>query len=278
MRQVNSAFYAACQEDEIKMCELITLSTRAGNLYWTTSNFDIVSSGQVYSPFPGQSGSGIEESTDLGVSHVDFSIVNTGSFLKDIVAARQIDMADITIRRVFTYTPDMGAITIFQGKIGDYSHDRNKIVGDVRGQQSSRAQQWPYYTYQDGCGWKFGGPGCGFPVSSITIVSTINVALSNRAVLTLTSGALVNFPPTSLEFGKVTVVTGANSGQQRTIFSNSGDVIILSHTLPFSLELFDRISFFRGCRKRLLEDCTSFFNNNSAFLGFQWIPRQEDAF
>jgi hypothetical protein len=38
------------------------------------------------------------------------------------------------------------------------------------------------------------------------------------------------------------------------------------------------LAIYPGCRKRLTEDCKSTYNNAENFMGFPWIPIQEQAF
>jgi uncharacterized phage protein (TIGR02218 family) len=278
MRAINSAFYERLQRDGLQIAEIIELSTRTQTFRWTTCNVPIISSGNIYEPFPGQSLKGVEESTDLGVSISDFTVANTGD-IRSLVKGNQIDMADVVISRIFPDTPDLGRLEIYRGQIGDYTYNRHQVTGQARSQMQGNNQMWPYYTYMDVCAWRFGGTGCGFDTSSITVTTSLIVSSSTTQLLRSATGAIANsFSPGQLEFGKLTMLSGANSGQVRTIIGNSGDLLILSHPLPFPISSGQLISVYPGCRKRLTEDCRSRFNNSSAWLGFKWIPRQENAF
>lgn len=272
---ISSAFWLGLQQPNLQMCEIIELTTTVQTHRWVTSNKSLVSSGFVYDPFPGGSTNGIEESLDLGTTNIDFTIANTGSIPAELTKTHVLDQADIVVFRVFPGSPDLGRMELFRGKLGDYSYDSDQIAGTARDLMAS-GQLWPYYTYQNQCVWRFGSTGCGFNTASITLTGTLSVGSSSRIQLFVTSGTIsASFAADTLKFGKLTITTGANSGQQRSVFSNTGDLIKMSHTLPFSLEP-GGVSFsvFPGCRKRLDEDCGSKYNNSSAYLGFKWIPKE----
>lgn len=282
MRQVNSAFFEAMQADGVQMCELIDLETRLGNFHWTTANQPITYtlSGQptVYEPFPG-GGSGADETADLGVATAEFMFANTGTILPALSATDNLAMATIKVGVVHVHSPDLGRMETFQGKIGDLAYTRLAVQGEVRNAWNSLSVRWPYYTYQDRCAWRFGGPGCGFNTSSITIAGSVVVGSSTPLAL-LASGNLVSnsYSNGRFNFGRLTITGGVNSGEVRTIRSHSGDLLLLSHALPVNSFTGMTFSIFPGCNKRFIDDCTSLYNNSERFLGFPWIPIQEQAF
>jgi uncharacterized phage protein (TIGR02218 family) len=285
MRDVSSAFFARLQGDG-ELVELIDLETRNAAFRWTTSNNRLFAtlSGNLheYLPFPGGTPGGIEESSDLGVSVIDFIMANTGDIFPSVMAGGDFAASDLRITRVFADTPDLGRMQIYEGKIGDYSYDRKAVTGQARNRWKGIATQWPYYTYQDLCAWRFGGVGCGFNTASITLsinTSEVIVGSSTAVNIRLQNGVLSNsFANGRFDFGRFTVTGGVSSGQARTIRVHTGDLLALSY--PLSLTDLSHISFdiFPGCRKRLVNDCTSLYNNAENFLGFPWIPIQETAF
>ncbi len=285
MRTVSSAFFARLQGDG-QIAELIDLECRNVKFHWTTANNRLFAtlSGNLteYAPFPGGVPGGIEESSDLGVAVIDFIVANTGDIFPSIMAGGDFAQADLRISRVFVDTPDLDRMYIYEGKIGDYSYDRKVVTGQARNRWKGIATSWPYYTYQDLCAWRFGGTGCGFDTSSITLAintSAVIVGSSTAVAVRLQNGTLANsYANDTFDFGRLTVTGGVNSGQVRTIRTHTGDLLGLSY--PLSVNCLSNISFdiFPGCRKRLLADCTSKYNNVENFLGYPWIPIQETAF
>ena len=278
-RGVNSLFFTALQQDDVQICELVELDSKTKSWRWANSNQDVPSSLQIYTPIPGLIGSGIEESSDMGIATIDFLLSNSG--FNELIKGGNMDLANIVIRRVMTNSPDLGSMEIYRGKLSDFTYDRNQITGQARNVWNGINVQWPYYTLMDQCVWRFGGVGCAFDTSSITVQSgTILSSTSENLQINVGGAGFVSsgYVNGHFEKGRITFHSGVNSGEVRTVRAQSGDSVDLSHALPFASSSGDSYTIFRGCRKRLVEDCTSEFNNSSNFLGFPWIPRQENAF
>jgi uncharacterized phage protein (TIGR02218 family) len=278
MRSVNSAFWLALQGEQIGLADLIDLDTPSGTYRWTTSNVPIVSSGQTYDPFPGGADKGAEESTDLGVGNINFSVVNSGQ-IRELLMVNELDFADIAISRVFVNSPDLGRLYSFRGKVADLTHNRDLIRGQARGLFNGVNGSFPYQTYQDYCVWRFGSTGCGINTASYTVATSIFPSSSNALTLLASSGGISGaYGSGRLDRGRLTVLSGVNSGQVRTIKAHSGDFIVLSHPLPYSVASGFAFEVYPGCRKRIMDDCASRYNNTSRALGFPWMPKNESAF
>ncbi len=119
-------------------------------------------------------------------------------------------------------------------------------------------------------------------MSSITLTlatTSINVASSTTLNLRLNSGTIsASYANGRFDFGRFTVTGGVNSGQVRTIRAHTGDLLMLSHALAINSLASISGTIFPGCRKRMIPDCVSLYNNVENFLGHPWIPIQEDAF
>ena len=277
-RGVSSAYFDRLQEDSVTVVELIELVGSTRQWYWTTANHTIVSSDQTYDPFPGRSGKGLEESIDLGISVIDFVIANSGGDFDLLLDTNNLDFADLSIRRIFPDTPDLDSMNIFKGRLGDFSYDRRMVSGQARNAFNGVQIKWPYYTYMDQCAWRFGSTGCSFDTSSITITNSLLLDVDRLAV-SVNSGTLTqSYSNDYFTKGRITFLDGINSGEVRTIRAHSGEVLELSHELPSSVAAGAGFDLYPGCRHRLIEDCLSKYNNSSNFLGFPWIPRQEQAF
>ena len=283
MRDISSAFWAKMQEDGNLLTEIIDLELPSGGSYhFTTTNapitYTLSGASTVYVPFPGSVPRGVEESSDLGVSVVDFVMVNSHTDIQALLESDDFRTAVVKIGRVFVDTPDLDRIEWYHGTMGDFSYDRSKISGQTRNLWKSLSTRWPYYTYQDKCVWLFGSEGCGFDTSSITLaVTTIVVGSSTPLAIRLNTGSLNAYTAGRFDFGRLTVTAGPNSGHIRTIRTHTGDLLGLSHPLPINSMADMQLSIFPGCRKRLIEDCKSLYNNDTNFLGWPTIPTQETA-
>src|SRR5882672_11017855 len=149
MRDVSSAFWLRMQDDANLMTELIELEMPAGsNYHFTTTNapltYTLIGAPTVYVPFPGSVPQGIEESADMGVSIIDFLMVNTFSDIQGMLDSDDFKMATVKIGRVFIDTPDLGRMEVYRGQMGDFVHDRMTIKGQLRNQWKSMGVRWPY--------------------------------------------------------------------------------------------------------------------------------------
>jgi uncharacterized phage protein (TIGR02218 family) len=279
-----SAFYTRMQADHAQVAYLIDLEVPNYSWHWTTSNhritYSLSGAPTVYEPFPGQTISGIEDGSDLGVSVIDFVVANTGDIFRKLLASQDLDMAALKVGMVFVDTPDLGRREQYVGKLGEYSYDRLQLSGQARNLWHSADVNFPHYNYQDNCVWRFGSVGCGFNVASITLaIGSVVVGSSTTWNLLLNSGTIsASFDNSRFDFGRVTVTDGVNSGHIRTIRAHTGDLLALSHPLPISSFTNMKLSIYPGCRKREIADCHSLYNNSANFLGFPDIPIQEDAF
>jgi hypothetical protein len=280
MLNTSSAFFSRLQGDGVNIAEIIDLTLNNGGKYhWTSANqkltYTLSGVPTVYDPFPGK-GDGFEEDMSLGVSVINFVLANSGSPLQQQLINTDFAQAQLQVGYIFTDTPDLGRMDFYKGKIGDFAYNRMEITGQARNLWKSLNIQWPYYTYNEKCGWRFGSAGCGFNTASITVQVNSGVTTDGQT-FTFASGTLTNtYTNGRLIFGRATITTGANSGTARTIMAHSGDQITLSHPLN-TLDTVN-MAIYAGCNKRLLDDCHSLYNNDKNFFGFPWMPTYESAF
>lgn len=284
MHAVTSVFWQKLQGDNLHLAEIVDLEFPQNSLsfHWTTANHEITKTlsgaSKIYSPLPGAGGN-IEDNLALGVAVMQFTLTNTDPAIQASLLSQDFALASLKAGWIFTDTPDCGRLDFYQGKIGDFSYNRLELQGQARNLWKSLNVQWPYYTYQEKCVWRFGSAGCGFNTASVTLsVTTINVASSTPLDLLLNSGTLAAYANGRFDYGRVTIIGGANSGSIRTIRTHSGDALGLSHILPHSDLTGCTLSIYPGCKKRLTEDCHSLYNNTSAFFGWPWITGKFSAY
>jgi len=286
MQNVNSDFWQKLQEDAVELVTVIDLITVNTTFHWTLGNEPITApfSGvdTEYEVGPIRSDLRQKQSSDLSVENAGFGVANSGDVLSALLEVEDLDFASLNVRRVFADTPGLGFLQIFEGQIGDQSHDRNNISLNVRNRWQSLSREWPHYRYQDTCIWRFGGAGCGFDISTVTLTFTegdLITGSSDRIALRFQNMTLIgSFDNDWFALGKLSFSSGKNAGVIRTIRSHSGDLIQLSRPLPFPVHSTDVFSMAPGCRKRLVADCASKYNNvQSGYAGFRWIPILEDG-
>lgn len=275
-KNVSSAFFARLQGD-VNIVDMITLDHTGISKRWTGDTRPVISSGETYVPFGGLAENYGEETSDLSIAVANFMFGNEDDEFAPLLKAANFDAADVVVFRVFPDTPDLGRIEVFRGKIGDMSYTRNEVSAQARNQWGSAEQDWPRYTYKDTCTLRFGDVPCGVDTSSFTVAFSSNLVSTGDLVsITMTESTVVqSYVNGFFDYGRVTFTDGPNSGEIRTVRAQSGDVIDLSHQLPYATSS-GGFNIFPGCRKRLIQDCTSKYNNQENFLGFPWIPIMED--
>lgn len=286
MQSVSSAFWARLQEPTVELATILDVVTVNTTFHWTLSNQDITApfsgSDQTYIPAPIASNLRQKETNDLSVNQAGMVAANTDSLISQLLSTEDIDFAQVNVRRVFVDTPGLGFLQIFEGEIGEQSHDRVVWSFSIRNRWQSLSREFPQYKYQDLCVWRFGSIGCGFDISTVTLTfshATVDVGSSSRTLLLLNSGTLTqSYANDWFSFGSLVFGAGKNNGIRRTIRVHSGDLLTLSRALPYAIDSTDVFSIAPGCRKRLVADCHSKYNNvESGYAGFKWIPVLEDA-
>lgn len=282
----NSIFFTRLQGDNIDIVEIIDLELPGGggDFHFTTCNqpvtFTLSGALTTYIPFAGGTPHGVQQDNNLGVSVIDFVMQNTITAVSDMLKNSDFTNARLKIGRVFSGTPDLGRMEIYNGQVGDFAFDRIQMRGQARNLWKSLNVHWPYYLYQDTCAWRFGSAGCGVNASSYDVaVNTINVSSSTTIDIVFPAGTLTNsFPTGRFDFGRLMVTGGVNSGAVRTIRTHSGDGLSLSYDLPSADVTSIAFVIRPGCRKRIVADCTSIYNNAKNALAFWTIPIQEKAY
>lgn len=282
----NSAFFKRLQHDDIDIVELIDLELPGGGgkFHFTTCNqpvtYTLSGAATSYIPFAGGTPTGVQQDNSLGVSVIDFVMQNSIVAVSDMVDNSDFALARLKIGRVFISTPDLGRMEIYNGQIGDFAYDRIQLRGQARNLWKSLSVQWPYFLYQDTCAWRFGSQGCGVNASSYTVaINTLSVNSSTTIDLQFPAGTLTNsYADGRFDFGRLLITGGVNSGSERTIRSHVADKLSLSYDLPNADVTSISFQITPGCRKRIVQDCKSLYNNEINFNGYWGIPVQEDAF
>jgi uncharacterized phage protein (TIGR02218 family) len=282
----NSAFFQRLQMDEVDLVEIIDLELPGGGGSWhfTTANdavtYTLSGAPTKYIPFAGGTPTGVQQDSALGVSVIDFVMQNSITAISEMVANSDFSLTRLKIGRVFISTPDLGRMEVYNGQVGDFSYDRIQLKGQARNLWKSLNVEWPYYNYQDTCAWRFGSAGCGVDTTSLAVaINTLSVNSSTTIELRFPAGTLTNsYASGRFDFGRIMVTGGVNSGSERTIRAHDGDNLSLSYDLPNADFTGITFSIKPGCRKRIVEDCTSLYNNAANALAFWGIPVQEKAY
>jgi uncharacterized phage protein (TIGR02218 family) len=146
----------------------------------------------------------------------------------------------------------------------------------VKGANVLMNQYVPRNAYQVPCLHTFCDPGCTLLEATFTTSNTA-AAGSTRAVIQWGS---VPGSPRNYTFGKLTMTSGAASGQVRTIKSASAAGIVLQYPLYNTPAPGDTYNVMKGCSKGFNDgsgqDCTTYANTPN-YRGFEFTPTADNA-
>jgi hypothetical protein len=154
-----------------------------------------------YIPFPGKPGGGVQEDISLGVSVIDFTIANSGSELQGNLLSSDFALAFVQVGRVFTGTPDLGRLEMYDGKIGDFQYDRLELTGQAKPLEEFKRQLAVLHLPgQMRVALRFAG--CGFNLNSVTIALEHQVGSSTTIDFCSRWHALGSFASGRFDFGR----------------------------------------------------------------------------
>lgn len=107
--------------------------------------------------------------------------------------------------------------------------------------------------------------------------------------LTPNSGGTIvgrdHFPDDSMNNGAIFWESGANAGKAMEVRDFTADdgvtieqIVELFLDLPFDVAVGDKARIYRGCFKRVVEDCKNIFNNVNNFRGEPYVPGKDAVF
>ncbi len=185
----------------------------------------------------------------------------------------QFDGAVLQVNRAFMqpYGTIVGSVQLFTGRVSDIDCARTGIEMRCRSHLELLNIQMPRRLWQQSCTHIFGDPMCQFDRSSL--------ALTFAATAGSTSTVVQGPPTTDVPYvqGSVTGLTGANTGQIRTITGFvSGQSVTVKLAFLSPPALGDLFELLPGC-DHSLATCTNVFLNQVHFGGFPFIPAPENA-
>lgn len=207
----------------------------------------------------------------LNVDNMNITTLDDGSLFTDddINAGRWRN----TRFRIFRYRWDVAQPTIaddvetmFRGTFGEIYIKQNTIEIELRG-LTQRLQQPIGIVSSRTCradlGSTTGINKCLKDLTSFTFNLTVT-GVTSKAVFTC-SGATQ--AADYFGEGKVTWLTGDNQGITVKVREFSAGVFTLTLPVVFDIQVGDTLTAVAGCRKRLIEDCKTKFNNVVNFQG-----------
>jgi uncharacterized phage protein (TIGR02218 family) len=271
--------------------DLFTISLLGASIYhWTSYDVDLTVAGQLFassSQFLSRGRSRVINTMEVPTLEIYLLDTSTAGFtgvgtprLRTQIHNGLLDGANVLLQRVFmpagtTDTATYGTIDLFSGDVGAVELSEGaKATIKVRGKNSRLDVPAPVNVYQPGCIHTFCDAGCTlnpatFTVSRTVLASPTPTRTSIAFVSSSTALALL------LKSGKVTMTSGPNSGQQRTITDalvvGANTILTLTNPLFATPSAGDTFTTFQACDKTI-PTCNAVYSNLANFRGFPFIP------
>ena len=235
---------------------------------FTSADTDVTISNIFYTASQGLSISSIQLSSGLNVDNLELSTLDDGSvFNKYDVLGGRWDNAAFTISRYNWASPTDGVDIILVGTIGNITINDNIVTAELRGLQQYLQQPIGSIVSKT-CRARLGDSNCTVSLAPYTYTGTVTVG-NNLQQFTDTAAIQA-----SDYFGEgiVTFTSGVNIGLSQKVKTFASGVFTLSLPMIQVISIGDTFTAIAGCRKRLLEDCYTKFNNDLNFQGEPHLP------
>jgi uncharacterized phage protein (TIGR02218 family) len=187
----------------------------------------------------------------------------------------QLDGALVQLERVFMPTygdTSPGTVVLFAGRISDIDCSRTGIDLKCRSHLELLNIQMPRRLWQSSCTHNFGDAMCQFDRSALQLTFAAGTGSTRTQIAT----SVVPTPANLYVQGTIICVTGANSGESRTVANMAAGWVYVKLAFLSPILAGDQFRLLPGC-DRTLATCQNVFNNAIHFGGFPYIPTRETA-
>jgi hypothetical protein len=285
--------------------DLFTITLLNGTIYrWTDVDQDVRLIGVGFAlytflaqgPCLSRTALGVKNTVEVPELTITLSALDTdfvgGLNIKTQLHNGYFDGATVFLDRTFQAAPPANSTGTVIGLIGGNGLDptgglfagrmsQAKITAvgaelTVKGANVLMNQYVPRNQYQVPCMHTFCDPGCTLLAATFTTSNTAGAGSTNRII----QWGTVPGAPSAYTFGKVTMTSGAATGQIRTVKSASAAGIVLQYPLYNTPGAGDTFSILKGCSKGYDDgsgqDCTTYANTQN-WRGFDQIPTADNA-
>jgi uncharacterized phage protein (TIGR02218 family) len=267
---VSAALNTHLQGEVTTTCRLWKVTRDDLQVFGYTDNVaDVPYLGVIYKSADGGNLTSIESKGDMSVDNMDIETIFTdGGITESDLYAGLWNGAQVDVMLVNYLDLTMGHMLLKRGRIGDVQARGGKFVAELRGLSQS-LQQSIGDVYQPTCRVDLGSTKCGINLATVTHVSTITSVTSRTVFADSTNTNASEW----FEGGVLTFTTGACAGLRMEVrkYVNPG-IFTLALSMPRVIAVGDGYSVYAGCKKRLIEDCKTKFNNVVNFRGEPYLP------
>jgi|SRR5579871_4618708 len=210
--------------------------------------------------------------------------------LKNQIHNGLFDGATVAMDRVFMPVPGdlrYGRVNLFTGRLSGVTIDSEGITVTSKGHNVLMNQQAPRNLYQTNCLHTFCDAGCAITGGEAAFTFTGQVCAPGTTAGGITWTVPAGFTASQFTHGKVTMTSGAASGQIRTVRLAGGVSLAFAYPLYDAPSAGDTFSILMGCDRQLNATTSSceqhrntsntLVNNLQHYRGFPFVPQAELA-
>ena len=265
----------------LERADCYTLTLPGGQvLRWSAGDVAVTFNGHTYTLGPGIARNRLRWVVGVQVSTLDLTLTDiagtqiAGQGLMAFIRARGLYGARVELQRAFWAFGDAGprgALVWFAGAVADCKVDRTAAQVTVASDLERLNVQVPRDVYQPGCLNTLYDGLCGVARASFTTTGTATSATSAGRT-TFSHG--LGQPAGWFDLGVITMSSGANAGQSRTVKQHTSGQLVVLQPWGFPVASGDSFSISAGCDKRQAT-CTTKFNNLAHYRGMPFIPQAD---
>lgn len=236
-------------------------------LGFTDHDQDIEYESVTYLATTGFTPTAIESTAALNVDSLDVEgMLDSNAITEQDMLAGLYDFAQVDVFMLNYEDTSQGVMTLRTGWLGEIIIKKGRFIAEIRG-LTQHLSQTVGELYSPSCRANLGDSRCGVNMATLTENGSIT-AVTSQAILTDSSRTEEGG---YFAFGKITFISGANSGLSMEVKEYSGGKFVLVLPMPKAIEVGDHYSVTVGCDKTL-PTCIDRFNNAVNFRGEPHIP------
>ena len=268
MKTLPSGLAAHYQGDALTTAVAVKITRVDGAVYaYTSHDVDAVISGVTYRA-SGLIDSAFESGDSLAVDNLALTTLDDGAIFarEDVIGGLWQNAAVYFFRYNWANLAD-GVEPLTAGTIGEVQMMQGQVRAEVRGLQQDLQQPVGIVSSKT-CRARLGDGACTVNLTSFTHNGTVTGVTNTRV---FTASALTQAADYFGD-GLIEWLTGNNAGIKQKVKTHAtGGVFTLALPMPSAIQTGDTFRAIAGCRKRLMQDCKTKFNN---VLNFQGEPHR----
>lgn len=244
--------------------------TDATEFYFTDADADIVYDGNTYKSLNAGELSSFQQATQLAVDNFDFmAILDSSNIDRDDVIAGLFDHATVRVYLINRESTADGVVSLARGVLGKTNIiNENSATIEFRS-LTQLLQQTIGHTAGHECDADLGDTRCGVTLATYTETGTLDGVTDNVVFADSARAEADDY----FNYGLLTWTGGNNNGIGMEVkdFANATGTFTLVAPMPFTVQVGDTYSVYRGCDK-IRTTCKDVFSNLVNFRGTPDIP------